>query len=499
MSLGIRTRVTCAAVAVLGGVTAPNAFAEAALGQMDHAADVLSGIGAQAVDNPRMEWWRDAKLGMFIHWGPYAALKGDCRGKNVPFPAEWSRHALRIPDADYRALALSWNPSAFDANAWVELARRGGMKYMILTAKHHDGFSLFDAPGSDFKITRTPFGRDVVDELYHACERGGVRFGAYYSPRDWDHSDYPCEYERNAVRGKCYGGWYSRKGAGPDGDCGCWGCKAGLPFVEPPRPGNYTKYLDWMRGQILYLLERYPHLSNLWFDGQDYRVDEARTEDLLADIRRVNPAVIVNDRIGYTGFHADHGCAEQFVPGTSVVRDWETCLTIPRWSWGWDPNADTMHTPAAIIRHFVDIVAKGGNLLLNVSPDDLGRIPGYQQERIVELGRWLGRFGDGIYGSRKSPLSKEIIRDDLRFTSVAGKTYVFQVQDPGSDIRIPGYALKEDARVSLADGSCAVRWENSSEGLHFRLGELPVGVWMHEPVIALLVEGEFIRGAGACN
>ncbi len=433
----------------------------------------------------RMEWWRNARIGMFIHWGPYAALKGDCRGYRIPFPAEWSRHALRIPDREYHALAEHWNPFRFNADSWVALAREAGMKYLVFTAKHHDGFNMFDAANSRFKITNTPFGRDVCAELSAACDRGGVRFGLYYSPRDWDHPDYPQKYVRRSEPGKRYGGWYSC-GENPEGECGCWGCKAGLPLESTHLDGHYTRYVRYLYEHVMQLIRSYPNLSILWFDGQDHSPEEARTDELLAAIRAANPAIIVNDRIGYTGYKADFGVAEQFVPETGQVRDWETCMTIPRWSWGYDPDADTAHTPGDIIRKMVDAVSKGGNFLLNVSPDDLGEIPVYQRERLSELGRWLRRFGDAVYGTERAGIDME--RSDIRFTRKGETLYLIQLEHPGRDLRIPGMELPEGSEIILADGSRPVRWENSPEGLHLRIGELPLALWKSEEALAYKIE-----------
>lgn len=465
-----------------------------------------------SVLDSRLAWWRHCKVGMFIHWGPYAALRGDSRGTGIPFPAEWSRHALRIPAGEYRALAREWNPRRFDAEAVARLAREAGMGYLVFTAKHHDGFCMFDSALTDFTSARSAFGRDPCAELAAACSRQGLHLGLYYSPRDWDHPAYPLHYDHADRPGPRYGGWWGTavalqtravrnlhggpETAVPDAtflDCGCFGCKANLPIDETDRPGNYPDYRRYLEGQIEELLTKYGEVGVLWFDGQDYRPEEAGTAALLAKIRRLSPTTIVNDRIGSDGFQADFGVAESYIPATGAARDWEACMTMPFVSWGYDPNAHSFHTPAEVIHQVIDVVSKGGNMLINVSPDELGLIPGYQCDRLRILGRWLNRFGEAIYGTTRA---NRPAPPGLRFTVRGDVLYLLQVENPGADVWIPGLVLAAAAEVELLGSRRLLRWENHPErGLHLRVGELPACHWFGEAALAFRVTGALPAGA----
>jgi alpha-L-fucosidase len=471
----------------------------------------------------RMTWWRNAKIGMFIHWGPYSAFWKSGRTGDPGFAVEWARHALRIPREEYHALARDWNPYKFDANKVVELAKDAGMGYMIFTSKHHDGFCMFDSNLTDFKITKSRLGRDVARELSDACASQGVPLGFYYSPRDWDHPDYLPHYDYAGNPSPRYGGWwghwpnllvdaelYRRKNgkfeAGDFLDCGCSGCKANRPILEErdPAKAEFKRYIKYEKDQIQELLGHYKDVKVLWFDGQEHCAEAAELNDFLAEIRGAKPDVIVNDRIGVS---ADFGIAESYIPETGETRDWEACLTLP-YSWGYEPDAHSFFSPTDIIHQVVDVVSKGGNILINISPDEMGSIPEYQEERLRILGRWLHRFGDAIYSTRCAPVSPQ---KGLYFTAKGADLYIIQTGDVGRDIWVPLLTLDPNAKVELLGANRDIRWEQSNllalstrrddckapstwpgsanNGLHLRVGEIPAILWYGEPALAFKITG----------
>ncbi len=482
-----------------------------------------------------MQWWRDSKIGMFIHWGPYAALWKTEYQRDPGFAAEWGRHTLRVPGKEYHEIAKRWNPCRFDADAVAGLAKDAGMKYMIFTSKHHDGFCMFDSKLTDFKITNSEMGRDVARELSDACAKTGIQMGFYYSPRDWDHPDYLPHYDHNDHPGPRYGGWWGhfpgsltgRKvvrnlHGGPEThveggdflDCGCSACKANRPIVDDrdESKADFHRYLQYQYGQIDELLSDYGDVKVLWFDGQEHCPEAAGTDAFLQKIREKKNGIIVNDRIGTDGYLADFGVAESYIPETGEVRDWEACLTMA-FSWGYEKDAHTFFTPADIIRQVVEVVSKGGNILINISPDEMGLVPEYQEERLRILGRWLARFGDAIYGTRRVGLKGP---KGMCFTRKGEDLYVIQTESTGSDLWIPGLMLKENATVELLGCNHPVRWQHPDHlsvstrrsmyndadcswpeipehGLHIRVGEIPSIHWYGEPALAFKITGAKIE------
>ena len=301
-----------------------------------------------------MQWWQDSKFGMFIHWGP-VSLKGTEIG--------WSRGGERrgrkdrgslIPVDVYDNLYKQFNPVKFDADEWVSIAQEAGMKYLVFTSKHHDGFCMFDSKLTEYKITNSPFGRDVVKELADACHRAGLKFGIYYSPPDWHHPDYRTE-----------------------------------------RHENYIKY---MHGQLRELCSNYGRVDIVWFDGLGGTTEDWDSENLFKMIRSLQPHLIINNRAGLSG---DYDTPEQRIGKFQNDRPWETCMTICK-QWAWKPD-DKMKTLKECIQTLVRCVGGDGNLLLNVGPMPDGRIEPRQVERLKEMGQWLGKCGETIYATRGGP------------------------------------------------------------------------------------------------
>ncbi|MHC1766263.1 MAG: alpha-L-fucosidase [Verrucomicrobiia bacterium] len=301
-----------------------------------------------------LQWWADARFGMFIHWGPVSLT-----GKEIG----WAR-GDQIPIAEYDQLYTRFNPTKFDADAWVKAARDAGMKYIVLTTKHHDGFCLWDTKQTDFNIMRSPFARDAVKELSAACKRAGIRFCTYYSTCDWHHPDFPLTSPGGRVKRET---------------------------------SNLDRYEQYLRAQVKELITQYGPLGILWFDVPQH-FDRARGQGVIDLVRSLQPDVIVNNRSGAPG---DYDTPEQRVGKYQDTRPWETCMTICT-QWAWKPN-DTMKSLQQCVQTLVTCAAGDGNLLLNVGPTAEGVIEPRQVKRLKEMGAWLAKNGESIYGTRGGP------------------------------------------------------------------------------------------------
>ncbi len=317
----------------------------------------------RAERDTRMAWWRAARFGMFIHWGVYS----------VPARGEWVMYNEKIPVAEYEKFPPQFNPLKFDALEWVSIAKAAGVRYIVITSKHHDGFCMWDSKVTTYDIMdATPFKRDVLKELAAACKQEGIRLCFYYSIMDWHHPD---------AHGQ-----------------------------------RFARYRDeYMKPQLKELLRNYGPLGVLWFDGQWIAEwDEAQGRALYAELRTLQPDLIINNRIG-KGINdnlgdpsapaqvGDFGTPEQYIPGTDLEGvDWESCMTMND-HWGYAARDTNWKTPKVLVRNLADIASKGGNYLLNVGPTAEGEIPRESVARLREIGRWLGVNGASIYGTKASP------------------------------------------------------------------------------------------------
>ena len=415
----------------------------------------------------RMRWWREARFGMFIHWSVGVSLGSYWKGKPTNFCSEWIRHTGRISHADYHELARNFNPRRYDAADWVAIARQAGMKYMVFTAKHHDGFCFWDSDQTDFKITRTATKRDLMRELTDECKRQSMPLGWYYSPRDWDHADYLPHYSQLPKQGTRYKSWWGYlanpyTGTVADGECGCATCRANIPVVEErdPAKADLSRYLLFMRRQLEELMTRYGPAAAMWFDAQEHPPAVGGTSELLAMMRRLNPDVIINDRVATVPELGDFSVHEWDIPRERCVRDWESCLCV---NGSWAFNAfDLGWKPASqLIRELCDIVSRGGNLLLNVGPDPDGVIPPACVERLQEMGRWLSINGDAIYGSQAGAWESA---GSLRFTRKGETHYVITTEWPGQMLSLPDIHLNPDAKVTLLGVDTLLRCEPGPNG-----------------------------------
>ncbi len=330
----------------------------------------------------RMEWWREARFGLFLHWGLYSVPAGEW-GEDTHH-AEWILTTAQIPVDTYEQFLGEFNPVEFDADDWVRMAKDAGMKYIVITSKHHDGFALFDSEVSDYDVMATPFQRDIMAELAEACRREGLKMCWYHSIMDWHHPDY---LPRR--------GWESRSAEGAD----------------------FDRYVEYLRGQVTELLTNYGDIGIMWFDGEWESTWSHDYGQPLYDLcLELQPDVIVNNRVdvnrgGMAGISTDdrsagdYGTPEQQIPETGLPgTDWETCMTMNRY-WGYN-RADTQYkSTRQLIRMLVDIASKGGNYLLNVGPTAEGTFPQESIDRLAEIGDWMDVNGEAIYGTSASPLA----------------------------------------------------------------------------------------------
>ena len=363
---------------------------------------LLATVGwAQSAQDSRLDWFHKAKFGMFIHWGLYAIPAGEW-GENRDF-GEWIMLQGNIPSAEYEKFAGQFNPVKFDAKAWVALAQNAGMNYLVITAKHHDGFSMYDSKLTDYDIVdATPFKRDPLKELAAECQKAGIKFCTYYSIVDWHHPQFPQNYSQ--IREQY-----------PEGFHGA-----------PDRSADVRKYAEYMKGQVNELLTNYGDNGIMWFDGGgSFRNRDRQTllngEELVKMIHETQPNCLINNRLG---FGADYGTPEQQIPESSLGAAFEVCMTLNR-HWGYNKNDHDWKSTETIIQNLCDIASKGGNYLLNVGPTAEGLIPEESVNILQEVGQWLKVNGEAIYDSQAGPARDNIrLRNPGRLTIKPGKLFL---------------------------------------------------------------------------
>ena len=351
---------------------------------------MLNGDEKWSAGQRPMDWWREARFGMFIHWGLYSIPAGEWLGgpgKGTGH-AEWIRDTAQIPVEEYDKLKEQFNPVKFDADAWVSAAAGAGMKYVCITTKHHDGFCLFDTKQTDWSVMHTPFHRDIMQEMAAACRKNGITPCWYYSIMDWHHPDYlPRRPWEQATR--------STEGA------------------------DFERYNTYLKNQVTELLTNYGPIGVMWFDGQwEGTWTHPRGEELYNLCKRLQPNVIVNNRVDKGGgsfgmtrteggggvqYRGDFGTPEQEIPPTGYPNgDWETCMTM-NGHWGYNSHDHDFKTTADLIHKLADIASKGGNFLLNVGPTSEGEIPSESLRRLREIGKWMDVNGEAIHGTDAGP------------------------------------------------------------------------------------------------
>jgi alpha-L-fucosidase len=373
----------------------------------------------ESTHDERMQWFREARFGLFIHWGVYSVPAGMWKGEPVKRSgAEWIMNRGKIPVADYQKLPAKFNPVKFNADEWVKIAKDAGMKYIVITAKHHDGFAMFRSKDPFNVYDATPWKHDPLKELAEATKKAGLKLGFYYSQaQDWNH------------KGGAAAGGHWDPGA-QDGDMDAYLEKVAVP-------------------QVRELLTNYGPVAALWWDTP-VEMTPARGEKLLP-LWKLQPKLVMNNRLIKSKTVGDYQTPEQKIPPTGLPgQDWETCMTI-NGTWGFRAGDENWKSTETLVRNLVDIASKGGNYLLNVGPTSEGVIPAPSVQRLREMGAWMKVNGEAIYGTSASPF-----KDQLAWGRVTRKgstlyLHVFEWPKDGK-LLVPGLKNKIAAAKLLAGG-----------------------------------------------
>jgi alpha-L-fucosidase len=357
----------------------------------------ISSAQKTSTQETRMKWWREARFGMFIHWGPYSVLGGVYNGhQQKRGGAEWIMNRCKIPVAEYQKYAASFNPVNFDAESIVLMAKDAGMKYIIITAKHHDGFAMFKSNASKFNIVDfTPYKKDVLDALAKACRKHNMKLGFYYSQaQDWNNPG------GSVARKIATEGWANPDSAGIDAFTA-----ANKGHWDPAQmTASMDEYIDKVAvPQVKELMINYGDVAVLWWDTPTGMTDEYALK--LQALLKLQPNIITNDRLKRPNFPGDTGTPEQKIPGQDELdgKDWETCMTMGS-SWGYKSWDSKWKTPETLIRNLCDIASKGGNYLLNIGPDALGQVPEQSIDALKAIGYWMKTNSEAIYATKASPI-----------------------------------------------------------------------------------------------
>lgn len=415
----------------------------------------------------RMKWFNEARFGLFIHWGLYAVAGGEWNGKPVPSAGEWIQETAKIPTSEYKKLLPQFNPVKFNAETWVRIATNAGMKYIVITSKHHDGFALFDSKLTDWDIMSSPFKRDVLKELADACAAADIRLCFYHSIMDWYHPD-----------------WGTRRP---------WNDRA---TSEP----NMDRYITFLKGQLKELLTGYGPLGIMWFDGEwENAWTHERGVDLYNYVRALQPDIIINNRVGkgragMAGMDqgdkrvGDYGTPEQEIPPTGFGPGvyWESCMTMNN-TWGFKKDDKDWKTASVLIRNLIDCAAKGGNYLLNVGPTAEGVIPEASVERLAEIGRWMKVNSEAIYGTSAGPF--KTLPFEGRCTSKGNKLFLHVFTWPSEGLKLQGLQRGVvAARAFEGDQKLMTTSLRDNSGLHHVTIERPQSVDPVATVIELSLE-----------
>lgn len=365
------------------------------------------------------DWFTHDRFGMFIHWGLYA----------LPARHEWVKFRERITTEEYQKYFDHFEPDLYDPKKWAADAKAAGMKYAVITTKHHEGFCLFDSALTDYKATNTPIGRDLIAEWVDAFRAEGLKIGFYHSVIDWHHPDY----ELDQIH--------------PQRD--------DAEFFEREKGRDQSKYADYLHGQVRELLTNYGKIDIIWFDftAPPKNRNSWRSEELVSMVRELQPDILINDRIDYPE-SADFVTPEQYQPKDAPTRDghkvvWEACQTL-NGSWGYDRDNLDWKSPEFLIKMLIDSVSKDGNVLLNVGPTGRGEFDPRARATLAELGRWTNNHGRSIYGAGPSEFDAPV---DCRFTQNGKRLYLHVFSWPMRHIHLENFSGKVAYAQFLHDAS----------------------------------------------
>jgi alpha-L-fucosidase len=376
----------------------------------------------------RMKWWHDARFGMFIHWGVYSVPAGEYQGKVYHGLGEWLMNDAKIPVSEYEKFARQFNPVKFDAAEWIRIAKDAGMKYIVITSKHHDGFAIWGSKVSKYNVVDfAPYGKDVLKALADECAKQGIIFCFYHSIMDWHQPNANAE--------------------------------------------NWTKYREkYLKPQLKELLTGYGKLGVLWFDGEWVKEwTEDQGKDLYNYVRNLQPDIIINNRVGKgrqgmqgmskdTSFVGDFGTPEQEILSTNSTFAWESCMTMND-TWGFKTSDTNWKSTETLVKNLVDIVSKGGNYLLNIGPTSEGLVPSPIVERLKELGEWIRINGESIYGVMQLKNYKE--GDNIRYTLSADGKFInaFILKLPGKQLNVKQIKPVDGSKIKLIGSDTELKWK----------------------------------------
>ncbi len=416
-------------------------------------------------------WFVHDRFGLFIHWGIYAAAARH----------EWIKMREMISDQDYQPYFDHFDPDLYDPAAWARAAKEAGMKYVVVTSKHHDGFCLWDSALTDYQATHTPAGRDLLRPLVDACRAERLKIGFYHSLLDWHHPEFPVD--------------------------GLHPMRENLAFREAAKDRDITRYADYLHGQARELLTQFGRVDIMWYDfsysDRDWGwsagkgKDEWRSEELLAMTRQLQPGIIVNDRLEIGG---DIKTPEQYQPREGMTVDgqpvvWEACQTL-NGSWGYDRDNLDWKSSAILVQMLVDTVSKGGNLLLNVGPTARGEFEPKALDRLRDIGGWMRRHGRSIYGCTASDFTPP---PDCRYTRNGDRLYLHLFAWPFKHVHLDGLAGQVKYAQLLHDASEVRRLELDPEAvvstIHMRgkAGTLTLELPIQKPDVIVPVVELFLK------
>ena len=439
-------------------------------------------VGQQLSKDERMQWWREAKFGMFIHWGVYAQWAGVYKGhEQLKGGAEWIMNRSKIPVSEYQEMAKKFNPIQFNAEDWVKMAKDAGMKYIVITAKHHDGFAMFKTSASKWNIVdATPYGKDMLLPLSEACKKYGIKLGFYYSQaQDWNNPG------GSAARKVATEGWLNPDSAAIDAYTlthkGHWD--------KAQETRSFDDYIDEVAvPQVKELLTNYGEIAVLWWDTPTNMTDA--TAQKLQDQLKYQPNIITNDRLKRPNFPGDTRTPEQKIPGADEIdnNDWETCMTM-NGTWGFRTSDNKWKSSKILIQNLCDIASKGGNYLLNIGPKPDGTFPEASIQALKTIGEWMKVNGEAIYSTQKSPIpafewgrctQKQSKRKTILYLSV------FNWPSDGKII-LPKIENKVIGATLLADGkSCEIN--QSKNGIEISVPQIMPDA--NATVIKMILKGK---------